>query len=140
VGGDRRCFRQLEQSKRRSSTASINDIKGLKGTAVNVVSMVYGNLGDDSGTGVCFSRDPSSGEKVFYGEYLMNAQGEDVVAGIRTPKTLATLAEKSPEIYQQLDDGPGQAGSALPRHAGHGVYDPAGHALSPADAKRQAHR
>ncbi len=81
----------------------INDIKGLKGTAVNVVSMVYGNLGDDSGTGVCFSRDPSSGEKVFYGEYLMNAQGEDVVAGIRTPQTLSTLADKSPEIYKQLD-------------------------------------
>ncbi len=82
----------------------INDIKGLIGTAVNIVSMVYGNLGDDSGTGVCFSRDPSTGEKVFYGEYLMNAQGEDVVAGIRTPKTLSTLADQSPEIYQQLDD------------------------------------
>ena len=82
----------------------INDIKGLLGTAVNIVSMVYGNLGDDSGTGVCFSRDPSTGEKVFYGEYLMNAQGEDVVAGIRTPKTLKTLAEQNPKIYQQLDD------------------------------------
>ncbi len=82
----------------------INDIKGLIGTAVNIVSMVYGNLGDDSGTGVCFSRDPSTGEKVFYGEYLMNAQGEDVVAGIRTPKTLSTLAEQNPGIYQQLDD------------------------------------
>ncbi|MDA3949906.1 MAG: pyruvate, phosphate dikinase [Spirochaeta sp.] len=82
----------------------INDIKGLIGTAVNIVSMVYGNLGDDSGTGVCFSRDPSTGEKVFYGEYLMNAQGEDVVAGIRTPKTLSTLADQSPEIYQQLED------------------------------------
>mgnify|MGYP006276845595 FL=1 len=82
----------------------INDIKGLIGTAVNIVTMVYGNLGDDSGTGVCFSRDPSTGEKVFYGEYLMNAQGEDVVAGIRTPKTLATLAEQNPTIYQQLDD------------------------------------
>jgi pyruvate,orthophosphate dikinase len=82
----------------------INDIKGLLGTAVNIVSMVYGNLGDDSGTGVCFSRDPSTGEKVFYGEYLMNAQGEDVVAGIRTPKTLSTLADQNPEIYKQLDD------------------------------------
>ncbi|MCG8478332.1 MAG: pyruvate, phosphate dikinase, partial [Spirochaetales bacterium] len=82
----------------------INDIKGLVGTAVNIVSMVYGNLGDDSGTGVCFSRDPSTGEKVFYGEYLMNAQGEDVVAGIRTPKTLSSLAQQSPEIYKQLDD------------------------------------
>ncbi|MFP4151898.1 MAG: pyruvate, phosphate dikinase [Alkalispirochaeta sp.] len=82
----------------------INDIKGLIGTAVNIVSMVYGNLGDDSGTGVCFSRDPSTGEKVFYGEYLMNAQGEDVVAGIRNPKALSTLADQNPEIYQQLDD------------------------------------
>jgi pyruvate, orthophosphate dikinase len=82
----------------------INDIKGLIGTAVNIVSMVYGNLGDDSGTGVCFSRDPSTGEKVFYGEYLMNAQGEDVVAGIRTPKTLSTLRDQNPDIYQQLED------------------------------------
>ncbi len=82
----------------------INAIKGLMGTAVNVVSMVYGNLGDDSGTGVCFSRDPSSGEKVFYGEYLMNAQGEDVVAGIRTPLELKALQDQNPGIYQQLED------------------------------------
>ena len=82
----------------------INDIRGLIGTAVNIVSMVYGNLGDDSGTGVCFSRDPSTGEKVFYGEYLMNAQGEDVVAGIRTPKALVTLKDQNPTIYQQLED------------------------------------
>ena len=80
----------------------INDIKGLKGTAVTVQSMVFGNLGDDSGTGVCFSRDPSNGERVFYGEYLMNAQGEDVVAGIRTPTPLKTLEKKSPVIYKQL--------------------------------------
>jgi len=82
----------------------INDIKGLKGTAVNVQSMVFGNLGDDSGTGVCFSRDPSTGKKVFYGEYLMNAQGEDVVAGIRTPMALKTLQKKDPAIYKQLVD------------------------------------
>lgn len=82
----------------------INEIKGLMGTGVNIVTMVYGNLGDDSGTGVCFSRDPSTGEKVFYGEYLMNAQGEDVVAGIRTPQPLSSLADASPEIYQQLED------------------------------------
>jgi pyruvate, orthophosphate dikinase len=80
----------------------INEIKGLKGTAVNVQSMVFGNLGDDSGTGVCFSRDPSTGKKVFYGEYLMNAQGEDVVAGIRTPMALKTLEKRNPEIYKQL--------------------------------------
>ncbi len=82
----------------------INDIKGLKGTAVTCQSMVFGNLGDDSGTGVCFSRDPSTGKKVFYGEYLMNAQGEDVVAGIRTPMALKTLEKKDPKIYKQLVD------------------------------------
>jgi pyruvate,orthophosphate dikinase len=89
---------------RANSYRKINDIKGLKGTAVNVQSMVFGNLGDDSGTGVCFSRDPSTGNKVFYGEYLMNAQGEDVVAGIRTPMELKTLQKKNPKIYQALVD------------------------------------
>ena len=82
----------------------LNDITGLKGTAVTVQSMVFGNFGEDSGTGVCFSRDPATGEKVFYGEYLMNAQGEDVVAGIRTPMAISTLAEQDPKIYQQLVD------------------------------------
>ena len=80
----------------------INGIKNLKGTAVNVQSMVFGNFGDDSGTGVCFSRDPSTGENYFYGEYLMNAQGEDVVAGIRTPLELSALAEQDENIYKQL--------------------------------------
>ena len=80
----------------------INDITGLIGTAVTVMSMVFGNLGDDSGTGVAFSRDASTGEKVFYGEYLMNAQGEDVVAGIRTPEPIKQLEEKNPAIYKQL--------------------------------------
>ena len=80
----------------------MENIRGLKGTAVNVQSMVFGNFGEDSGTGVCFSRDPSTGENVFYGEYLMNAQGEDVVAGIRTPEKLATLAEHSPALYKEL--------------------------------------
>jgi pyruvate,orthophosphate dikinase len=80
----------------------INEIKGLLGTAVNVQSMVFGNFGEDSGTGVCFTRDPSTGENVFYGEYLMNAQGEDVVAGIRTPQELKTLKKADPRIYEQL--------------------------------------
>ncbi|MDR3302821.1 MAG: pyruvate, phosphate dikinase, partial [Treponema sp.] len=82
----------------------INGIKEgeLKGTAVNVQSMVFGNFGDDSGTGVCFSRDPSTGERVFYGEYLMNAQGEDVVAGVRTPEKIATLEKKNKAIYDEL--------------------------------------
>ncbi|MGC8825485.1 MAG: pyruvate, phosphate dikinase [Anaerolineae bacterium] len=72
------------------------------GTAVNIVAMVFGNMGDDSGTGVAFTRDPATGEKVLYGEYLPNAQGEDVVAGIRTPKKIAQLAEDMPEVYKQF--------------------------------------
>jgi pyruvate,orthophosphate dikinase len=80
----------------------IEDIRNLKGTAVNVQSMVFGNFGDDSGTGVCFSRDPSTGVNEFYGEYLMNAQGEDVVAGIRTPERISKLQKDNPTIYKQL--------------------------------------
>ena len=80
----------------------LNDIKGLIGTAVNVQAMVFGNLGDSSGTGVAFTRDPGTGVNEFYGEYLMNAQGEDVVAGIRTPKHISFLKEQNPDIYSQL--------------------------------------
>ncbi|MDR1212236.1 MAG: pyruvate, phosphate dikinase [Spirochaetaceae bacterium] len=80
----------------------LNDIRNLKGTAVNVQSMVFGNFGEDSGTGVCFSRDPSTGKNEFYGEYLMNAQGEDVVAGIRTPEKISTLAKKNKAVYDHL--------------------------------------
>ncbi|MGB9768181.1 pyruvate, phosphate dikinase [Dictyoglomus turgidum] len=72
------------------------------GTAVNIVTMVFGNMGNDSGTGVAFTRNPSTGEKEFYGEYLTNAQGEDVVAGIRTPQPISKLAEEMPEVYKQL--------------------------------------
>ncbi len=72
------------------------------GTAVNVQSMVFGNTGDSSGTGVAFTRNPATGEKKLYGEYLMNAQGEDVVAGVRTPMDIQTLAEANPQIYQQF--------------------------------------
>jgi pyruvate,orthophosphate dikinase len=74
------------------------------GTAANICSMVFGNMGDDSATGVAFTRDPATGEKVFYGEYLINAQGEDVVAGIRTPKKIAELKKDMPDVYKQLDD------------------------------------
>ena len=81
----------------------IEGIKGLLGTAVNVQSMVFGNFGDDSGTGVCFTRDPSTGENTFYGEYLINAQGEDVVAGIRTPLPLSRLRDTAPEMMTQLE-------------------------------------
>jgi pyruvate, orthophosphate dikinase len=82
----------------------INKLSGLKGTAVNVQAMAYGNMGDSSGTGVAFTRNPANGDDHFYGEYLINAQGEDVVAGIRTPLPLETLNEKMPKIYKQLDD------------------------------------
>ena len=82
----------------------IEGIKGLLGTAVNVQSMVFGNFGDDSGTGVCFTRDPSTGENTFYGEYLINAQGEDVVAGIRTPLPLSQLRDTAPEMMAQLEE------------------------------------
>jgi pyruvate, orthophosphate dikinase len=80
----------------------MNDIRGLLGTAVNVQAMVYGNMGETSGTGVAFTRDPSTGENMFYGEYLMNAQGEDVVAGIRTPLTIDTLKDVNEEVYNEL--------------------------------------
>ena len=81
----------------------VEKITGLLGTAVNVVQMVFGNTGSNSGTGVCFTRDPSSGEKVFYGDYLVNAQGEDVVAGIRTPMPLREMAKVMPKVYAQLE-------------------------------------
>lgn len=80
----------------------LNKIEGLIGTAVNIQSMVFGNLGDNSGTGVCFSRNPSTGENKFYGEYLMKAQGEDVVAGIRTPKPISELADEKNTLYDEL--------------------------------------
>jgi pyruvate,orthophosphate dikinase len=78
------------------------NIQGLLGTAVTVQSMVFGNMSDDSGTGVCFTRNPSTGENKFYGEFLMNAQGEDVVAGIRTPRKIEELDKIMPETYLQL--------------------------------------
>jgi len=82
----------------------LNNIVGLIGTAVNIQSMVFGNLGETSGTGVAFSRNPSNGENEYYGEYLMNAQGEDVVAGIRTPFPVSELEKDNPAIYKQLID------------------------------------
>ena len=82
----------------------IERITGLKGTAVNVQAMVFGNMGDNSGTGVAFTRDPNTGENVFYGDYLINAQGEDVVAGIRTPEPIAKLDSEMPKVYKQLMD------------------------------------
>ncbi len=90
----------------------LNNIPDEWGTAVNVVSMVFGNMGDDSGTGVAFSRDPATGEKRLYGEFLINAQGEDVVAGIRTPIPIEKLGEMMPDIYKELE----QIAEKLERH------------------------
>ncbi|MFP3125823.1 pyruvate, phosphate dikinase [Ectobacillus funiculus] len=80
----------------------LQKIPGHLGTAVNIQSMVFGNMGNDSGTGVAFTRNPSSGERKLYGEYLINAQGEDVVAGIRTPQPISTLQDEMPEVYVQF--------------------------------------
>jgi pyruvate,orthophosphate dikinase len=95
------------------SYRQIHGIPEHWGTAVNVQAMVFGNMGDDSATGVAFTRDPATGENYFYGEYLTNAQGEDVVAGIRTPQPInrakpvpdgvPTLQDEMPEIYKQLN-------------------------------------
>lgn len=82
----------------------LNDLSHDMGTAVNVQTMVYGNTGDDSGSGVAFTRDPSTGENELYGEFLRNAQGEDVVAGIRTPLDISELNELWPDIYEELED------------------------------------
>jgi pyruvate,orthophosphate dikinase len=89
-------------SKRAIDYRAYNKIPDDWGTAVSVVSMVFGNMGDDSGTGVAFTRDPNTGEKLLFGEYLRNAQGEDVVAGIRTPMKIADLKDSQPEVYAQF--------------------------------------
>ncbi|MGH7661082.1 MAG: pyruvate, phosphate dikinase [Vulcanimicrobiaceae bacterium] len=99
-------------SKRAIEYRRFHKISDDWGTAVNVVTMVFGNLGDDSGTGVAFTRDPSTGEKKLFGEYLRNAQGEDVVAGIRTPEKIADLQSSQPEIFRQFEDIAGK----LERH------------------------
>jgi pyruvate,orthophosphate dikinase len=91
-------------NKRAIDYRNFNKIPHTLGTAVNVQSMVFGNMGNDSGTGVAFTRDPGTGEKQLYGEYLLNAQGEDVVAGIRTPSKIARLREELPHVYQQFQE------------------------------------
>mgnify|MGYP002777803079 CR=1 FL=1 len=88
--------------KKAADYRRVNGIADTLGTAVNVVAMVFGNMGDSSGTGVAFTRDPSTGERVFYGEFLVNAQGEDVVAGIRTPLRIAEMADRLPQAYEEL--------------------------------------
>ena len=125
----------------------LHDIPDSMGTAVNVVTMVFGNLGEDSGTGVAFTRDPSTGERRLYGEYLLNAQGEDVVSGTRTPEPIARLKDAMPAGLHRAGPGGADPGAALPRRAGHGVHHRARQALHAADpagpalrAGRGAHR
>src|SRR2546421_3379220 len=91
-------------NKRAIDYRNFNKIPHDLGTAVKVQSMVFGNMGNDSGTGVAFTRDPSTGEKQLYGEYLLNAQGEDVVAGIRTPSKISRLQQDLPQVYQQFQE------------------------------------
>ena len=107
-------YRQLELAvravfdswfgKRAHDYREFNKIPHDLGTAVNVVTMVFGNMGDDSGTGVAFTRDPNTGENEIFGEYLTNAQGEDVVAGIRTPAKISQMREEMPEVYAQFEE------------------------------------
>jgi pyruvate, orthophosphate dikinase len=100
----------------------VEGIRGLLGTAVNVQSMVYGNMGDDSGTGVAFTRDPSTGKNEFYGEFLINAQGEDVVAGIRTPQPVSQMKKWKKDIYKELIDIKNILEAHYKRNAGHRVH------------------
>ena len=93
---------QSWNSQRAIKYRQLNEISGLAGTAVNVQAMVFGNMGEDCATGVCFTRDPSTGENVFYGEFLINAQGEDVVAGIRTPQEIIKMGNVLPDAYAEL--------------------------------------
>jgi pyruvate,orthophosphate dikinase len=90
------------QNDRAKHYRRINNIDDMLGTAVNVQAMVFGNLGDTSGTGVGFTRNPATGDKEFYGEFLLNAQGEDVVSGVRTPVPILELEKIMPDVYNQL--------------------------------------
>ena len=116
------------------------DIPDDWGTAVNVQAMVFGNSGDDSGTGVAFTRDPASGENVFYGEFLVNAQGEDVVAGVRTPRPVDRAQGRLPDGLRAAAGGAPDAGARDARHAGLRVHRRARAPLHAADAQRQADR
>ncbi len=129
----------------------LHDIPESWGTAVNVQAMVFGNMGDTSATGVAFTRNPSTGESELYGEFLINAQGEDVVAGIRTPQDITGSRAQGLRLHQAVD-GIGDAGGfqradahlpsarkALPRHAGSRIHRRAGQVVDAADALGQAH-
>ncbi len=140
------------QSERAKVYRRLNDIPGDWGTAVNVQAMVFGNMGETSATGVAFTRDPAKGDNAYYGEFLINAQGEDVVAGIRTPQYLTKAAreaagakplsmeEAMPEVYAELAARLRPARDALSRHAGHRVHRRARQTVDAPDAIGQAHR
>ena len=128
------------QNDRAKHYRRINNIDDMLGTAVNVQAMVFGNLGDTSGTGVGFTRNPATGEKEFYGEFLMNAQGEDVVAGIRTPRPNPRTAEGHAGGLRPAARNHHAPGKTLQRHAGFRVHHPGRQALHAADPQRQAHR
>ena len=118
----------------------MNSIPDDLGTAVNVQAMVFGNMGETSATGVGFTRNPATGEKAFYGEFLTNAQGEDVVAGIRTPLPISELKTWNEAVYNQLLRDHHDARKALPRRAGFRVHRPGRQAVHAPDPQRQAHR
>ena len=108
------------------------------GTAVNVQTMVFGNMGDDSGTGVAFTRDPNTGENTLYGNFLANAQGEDVVAGIRNAEPISAMREHNAGRLRAVRQDRGPAREDVPRHAGSGVHRRARQALHAPDPQRQA--
>ena len=110
------------------------------GTAVNICTMVFGNMGDDCATGVAFTRNPSTGDALMMGEYLINAQGEDVVAGIRNADPIVHLNDQMPAAYKQFMGHHRQTRKALPRHAGCGIHHRARQVVDAPDSYRQAHR
>ena len=110
------------------------------GTAVNVQAMVFGNTGDNSGSGVAFTRDPATGEKEFYGEFLINAQGEDVVAGVRTPEPVAQLKKHLPKPLRRARARPRDPREAFQGRAGLRVHHPGRQGVHAPDPQRQAHR
>ena len=137
--GSRNAVFRSWQNPRAKEYRRIYDIPDYIGTAVNVQQMVFGNTGDRSATGVGFTRSPATGAKEFYGEFLINAQGEDVVSGVRTPQQIKELEKVLPKAYKQLREITTAAREALQRRAGLRVHHPGREALHAADPQRQAH-